>query len=314
MEENREKMNQFVDRLWNNPAIKNAPLLKRENQILSFIKENSESLKKSLTSSNYFPDLKWEEIVRLMFTAITGRVLSTLEPRVDALLRTVYTHDLLVLFDPDLPPDEVRPGRLLKFIMNAMRTKTLRDQYIYALDAISYGFFDRYIPAALERKKVIYYELARRDKLDLSPMDMIRYLAMCSMFRPLFWYRVQIPEKNQMVSLSTVSRGRRSYLESMNVMHSDLQKRVGNIPLAAYRPGLDSFLNAHDVLDLSGSARMISILVSMAQEYDPAQAKERGAESIERSWFHVNRRTANYYGYDAKILDELYLIAGEEGW
>ena len=41
---------------------------------------------------------------------------------------------------------------------------------------------------------------------------------------------------------------------------------------------------------------------------------DRGAESPDKSWFSIARRNYKFYGFDIKMLDELYKTAAENGW
>jgi hypothetical protein len=41
---------------------------------------------------------------------------------------------------------------------------------------------------------------------------------------------------------------------------------------------------------------------------------DRGANGPDSSWFSVARRNYKYYGFDIKMLDELYRIAADNGW
>jgi len=46
----------------------------------------------------------------------------------------------------------------------------------------------------------------------------------------------------------------------------------------------------------------------------PVTRVDRGAVSPDKSWFNISRRNFKFYGFDIKLLDELYKIAGENGW
>ncbi len=315
MEKYREKMDDFVSRLWINPSVRNVPLLKKENQILSFVKENSGQLKGTLTKPQYFPEISWEEIVRLLFTSLTEKVIAAIEPRVTAVINQVNTPELIDFFVKADEDALIDTDALRTFILQNLRNKSMRDQFVNVLDAIDYGLYERYIPALLGRRKVIYYELVRRDRLDFAEHLIPLYLSFASLFRPFFWYKFPSePGSQNMLSLAGVYRNKRSYPAVKEQLLAVLKEKVGPLPDAISGPGLDSWLNAAEYRELSGSARFITIMVNRASDFDPSQKTERGAETPDKSWFNINRKTAGYYGYDSKFLDELYSIAGEEGW
>jgi hypothetical protein len=61
------------------------------------------------------------------------------------------------------------------------------------------------------------------------------------------------------------------------------------------------------------SARLFYILASRYQEYKH-QAVDRGAETLDKSWYNVARRNYEFYGFDEKMVNELYYIAGDNLW
>ena len=62
------------------------------------------------------------------------------------------------------------------------------------------------------------------------------------------------------------------------------------------------------------SARLLYILSARFNEYDPCIKVDRGAESPDKSWFSIARTNSRFFGYNKGILDELYLIAGDNNW
>lgn len=310
-------MADFVERLWNNPAIKNASIQRKENQILSFIKDNSIQLKNTLTQSQFFPDLSWDDIIRLLFTELTEKIIHEMEPRIDAVLKRSAKPQIIDFF--------LEPGKggansfdvdlLKQFIVSNLRSKQLRDHYVHVVDAVSYRIFDRYLPVILERRKVIYYELIRRDRLDIPEDQVIHLLNFTSLFRPLYWHKIpEEPGSDTMISPGGVARNKKLFEEVMIRMVDLVRQEAGEIPGTIIQFGLDSWRDASENPELSGISRLINILTNRAQEFDPQQTHDRGAESPDKSWFNINRKTARFYGYDMKFLDELYQIASEERW
>ena len=304
-------MEEFVSRLWTNPALRSVSLQKKENQILSFIKENSEQLKGSLTRDPYFPDLSWEDIIRLLFTELTDRVVRTAEPKLDNVIDRVARSEVAAVFEKG----ELSPVRIRELIGSQLRNKPFRDQLLNVLDTVQNQFFDRYVEIALERRKVIYYELVRRDRLEMDPGLIPDYLGFAALFRPFIHYRPGGEGGRDAATLASAGKNRKVQEAIRKRLEEAILQDAGFLPLQILRPGLDSWQDAtREDEDVSGSARLINILVSRAADYDPTQGSERGAETPDKSWFNINRKTARYYGYDQKFLEELYTIAGDEGW
>ena len=70
--------------------------------------------------------------------------------------------------------------------------------------------------------------------------------------------------------------------------------------------------NEHHVLE--ATARLSAIFSARARNYQPDLKVDRGADSPDKSWLNVARRNYKFYGFDVKMLDELYKIAAENMW
>ncbi len=311
MSEEKNKMSEFVGKLWANPALAGASVIRRENQILGFIRENQTQLQQAFAKPGYFPELGWDGSIRLLFSVLTDLIVDSVEPRLDKILSNLLNPEILQQLE--IHASELDREKIKDFIVRSLRNKATRDPYVSVLETISYGLYDRYVPKALDRHKVIHNELYRKDRLSLPAPIMVDYLQLCSLFRPLFWHKVAATSNNQL-NLAAVVKDPKMYDSVYKQLNAMMVGEVGGVPERILRAGLESCLNAAEHPDTGGSARLIAILVSRAADFDPMQKQDRGAESPDKSWFHIHRKTARYYGYDARYLDELYQIASEEAW
>ena len=312
MERYQEKMKEFVAKLWTNPNIQAAPIFKKENQILGFIRENTQSLQTAFQRPEFFPDISFDDALRLLLTELTEMILAAAKPAFEEILERA-AHPALKQYFRDQGGLEFEPNRFRDFALGTMRVKSVRDQYLAVLQAIQGGFFDRYIPPVLTRRKLIYMDIVRRDRMNLESAYLPEYFRLTALFRPLFYYKLQGGNSDNM-SLDQVFKDPRTYARVREDLVFVIRDEIGSIPEGVYLPGVDSPLPVDDHPDISGASRLINILVNRAMEFDPHQKQDRGAESPDKSWFNINRRTAKYNGFDMKFLEELYQIAGEEGW
>lgn len=310
MSEEKSKMTEFVSRLWTNPALADAPVARKETQILSFIRDNQTQLQAAFAQPNYFPALGWDGSVRLLLSVLTDVIVDSVEPRLGKMLDGILSPD--VLQHLEIHPKEIDRERFADFILKSLRNKATRDPYALVFDTIALGLFERYVPRILDRHKVIHNELYRKDRLNLPAPILIDYLQLCSLTRPLFYYKVSA-SANQL-NLAAVVKDQKMYAATYKSLNAMVVEETGGLPERILRSGVESCLNAIEHPTTSGSSRLIGILVARAADFDPAQQQDRGAETPDKSWFHIHRKTARYYGHDARYLDELYQIAGEEGW
>ena len=316
MEQHDEKMAEFVDKLFANPNLGKASIIQKENNILAFIKENQQQLQTIFAQPAFFPDLSWEEAVRRLLTVLTDRVLGFFQSRVSAVVDSVIHPDIFAYFRSE-GNSHIDKAQFKEFILNAMRTKVVRDQYAAVFDAVQAKFFQRYTLAVMGQRKTIYNELIRRDRLIKMDTVLIpNYLSLAALFRPLFYYNINEGSNDAAPPLTpaSVKNNSHQFGQVSNNLRKVLNREIGTVIDPIFRPGLDSFLSAEDHPDVGGAAKMIAILVSRAAEYDPHQKVDKGAESPDKSWFNIHRRNAKYYGFDVHFLDEMYRIAGEEGW
>jgi hypothetical protein len=93
-----------------------------------------------------------------------------------------------------------------------------------------------------------------------------------------------------------------------------LKKQLGSLPESLLRSGLNSNISFLEDSSTETTARLVAIFSLRCQDYKPMAKIDRGADSPDKSWLSVARRNYKFYGFDIMMLDELYKIAGENGW
>jgi len=85
-------------------------------------------------------------------------------------------------------------------------------------------------------------------------------------------------------------------------------------PEILLRLAVKSNFTADLVEDDEVSSRLIFILNARFQNVKQSGKTYRGAEPPDKSWFGIAKKNAEHFGYDRRILDALYLIAGDNNW
>ena len=304
------RMKEFVTKLLSQPALAGQPIVARENQVLNFIKENGAQLQAAFRQKDFFPEISYEQAVRLLVTVLTDSVLLEVEAKVKSALASVSMKGIDDYFRKEGTVDH---AALETFVTEQLRQKAARDQFFYAAQSVTAGFYEKYVPPIISSRKVIYNEVIRRDRVSLDPTLLPAYVGQAAMLRPLFWMRFT-GSGGQTICLADAVKNESTYRSSFKELQGLLRQSLGAFPEGLYRPGLESCLTNEEGRETSGTARLIAILVSRSVDFNPDQRVDKGAETPDKSWFNINRRTAKFYGYDPQFLEELYQIAGEEGW
>jgi hypothetical protein len=103
----------------------------------------------------------------------------------------------------------------------------------------------------------------------------------------------------------------KKYMEKLLV---SIKQQLPNIPEKAITLAIKSNVWDNQTGIEDSSSRLIYILVKRFQDYRPIEKIDRGAESPDKSWFGIAKKNAEYYGFNKRMLDELYRIAGDNKW
>jgi len=303
-------MREFLGKLWMNPALQKTSIDKKENQVLSFLRENQAQLQKIFSQADYFPNLTWNEAVTLLLTELVDKLLESIIPKID------HIHNMMPTLMRSLESEgNIDADRFKNFLIEQMRTKTMRDHYLSAIQVISLNYYANYVPPALERHKYIYNELMRHDRLKVDSQLLVAYLSIATLFRPLFYYPIKFRDDSNETATLAKSAGDKKFFDLLTRrLHYFLNGEFGKVPDMIFMSGIQSNLMLSDFPEISGTARLIAVIAARSADYIPMEKRDRGAESPDKSWFQINRRNSKIYGLDADIMDELYQIAGEQGW
>ena len=166
-------------------------------------------------------------------------------------------------------------------------------------------YIDRSLTLIFERKAFTYNELVRVQKCFIELQDYISYLKMILLLTPYPYF-----QKVGSKTLASAS-GKDEMQRICKLATGSLIKEIPLIDITECKLAVDSNLPDYLLENWEASSRFLFILISRFVDYEPANKKEKGAESADKSWYGVARKVAENYGYNKGIVDELYLIANE---
>jgi len=93
-----------------------------------------------------------------------------------------------------------------------------------------------------------------------------------------------------------------------------LLKEIPSLPEELVKSAVRSNLSFEGHKYLQATSRLTSIINSLSRSLKADMMVDRGASSPEKSWFSIARKNYKYFGWDIKMLDELYRFSAENNW
>lgn len=297
----------FINHLLSNPALNNLNPLKKEEQILQFLKTNAQSLMPTLSSPQFFPGKPWNEILRLLYTALVQETDKVLKPQLEEWIRQKISFSFVSRIQPHRIPEDQCRQQMWELVQRLLQKPEARNGLLGPVTAIMNDFVGRYLERSFDDRQYVHFELAKVQRLRLEIEDLKHMIHATLLLRPGI----------QLFSESGAGEGVESVLvqpqfaaTALDSMKAQLQI----VPPELLRGGLYSNVSFEEDKQIDATARVAAIFSSRGKNYKPIARVDRGANTPDRSWFSITRRNFKYYGFDIKMLDEFYKIASESGW
>jgi hypothetical protein len=93
-----------------------------------------------------------------------------------------------------------------------------------------------------------------------------------------------------------------------------LSKELKVLPEPVLKSAVHASVSFNDNRFIEATSRLAAVLSARSRNYQAGIKVDRGADSPDKSWLSTARRNYKFYGFDIKLLDELYKIAAENVW
>jgi hypothetical protein len=306
MDPAKAKAEQFIGRLLANPALSDLLPLSKEEQIQQFFKVNGSQLYPTLSSAAFFPKRDWQQIQAILDSALREMIDRELQVQ---LTRAVENIDFgfVSFLSQGGRQDATLDRALLDFQKKLLKKHEARKTLNGPLAAMTYGTTDRYVDEVFKRREYVHFELTKVQKLRMSKEE-IKHLVRASLLLRNGIHILAV-DASGATDVSLVVQ--KDFADRVVHMLSGQLKAVSEDLL---RSAIHSNVSFLENPSLETSARFTSIFAVRCHNYRPMNRVDRGADTPDKSWFSIARRNYKYYGFDIKMLDELYKIAGENGW
>lgn len=314
-EQDKKKVQGFVDHLLQIPNIKGEPLLLGEGLILNFITQNMAQLKVTFKTPQFFPTIEWNDVLQVLLADLYDRVANEALPQFNTFIDTTDFTVLNKISEGAELPNNFHQEKLHAFIESIFRNKDVRYNFNTVSNLFRYNIIERYLGEIFKRRDFLYNELVRVQKTYLEMDEYIIFLKVLLLIRNAAYVKVA-PGGGD-----TVKQNLFDTLSMKKKMQQFLQFRCreirGGMPMFSERTielALKSNLRTDLIEKEDASARFLFILTARFANYRPVARVDRGAESPDKSWFAIARKNAEHSGFDRRMLDAFYMIASDNNW
>jgi hypothetical protein len=309
VESSPDPVSRFASRLLDTPALRPLSALQKEEQAMTLLKMNGPQLLPVFTSLGLEVSRGWREPAALISRAIRAVAERMLTAEVSDLLSARLTFS----FFPRLAGGRQAPARLREelraLIARAAGHPVARSALLGSLAAALSDIIEKYIPQAWERKKYVYVEISRVQRLTLSPAELSDLTRFVVLVRPAAYLYVTPGETVDKDAGYTPLQ--EQYLQKIL---PGIASQAPSVPSGLINLGLRSTLSFPGAGSVEAVSRMGAIMAMRGRALSPSVVVDRGADTPDKSWFNVQRKNARWRGLDDRMLDELYTIAAENGW
>ncbi len=310
------RVRNFVDHLFSNPAIKSEPPLAGEKLIINFIAKNSRELNATFKNPQFFPALEWSEVLGLIFSDINNRLYVSELQHVNNFIDNSDLSFFDRLSEGGVVADTHRKTRLHEFVKTLFGDREVRYRMNPVIEILRYNAVDRYAGAIFRRRDYIHNELVRVQKINLEAADYISLIKTVLLIRSVIHFKLTVNRGGlpATITIGDDAGNKKKIGSYIDAAMSALTPMLPGIPLRIIKLGIKSNFPADMLEDDEALPKFVYILCSMFQNYRHMEKPDRGAETQEKSWLGVARKNYSHAGFDRRMIESLYLIAGDNNW
>ena len=304
-----EKANSFINHLYENPSLQQYTPLQREEQIIQFLEKNQHTLSPTLSSNDFFPGYGWNRIMEMLVSTLQERTnahfLSDLKELITQSINYGFLRDYgMESVNYDVVQSQIEQ-LLVKLLQNSGSRRLINGSY----NSVFHGMPSRYVTVSFNRKSYLYFEFTKVQHLKIPSDQICDLVKITTLLMPSIWIgdHTGVMVNNSGVPMEVDP----PWIErAFERAHSE----IGSIPKDILRCALRANLSFTDHSDIEATSRLSAIFVARARYFNPNVAIDRGADTPDKSWFNTARRNHKYYGYDSRMLEELYSISSDNHW
>lgn len=312
----KQKILSFVNHLLSIPNIKSEPPVIREGMIISFITKNLNQIKETMASPDFFPKMKPADALKMVLQVLKQRIVNEVITEVEEWLNERVAFRLVQKIFPNqqISADHYK-SMLLEFMHNLISFNDARYNFNSVINIFKYQVLERYISEIFERRGYIFNEIRRVEKTDLGVLEYIEYSKLVFLIKNIVYMRIPVTTNygERSININEIKKFSIPMEKLLNKQEQLVKKTLPFITQKVFMTAVKSNIKKEITKLEEASSRLYYILASRYQEFK-YQKTDRGAETQDKSWYNIARRNHTFYGFDKNMVNELYLIAGDNLW
>ena len=307
-ESEKQKAGAFIQRLMANPALKSFSVLQREEQIIQFLTVNSKQLYPTLSSNAFFPGKSWDTICGILLSVLYESSNQEIIPDIQLLVNRLDFTFFTFLRQANMDEGQAKQI-VMDFMTKMLSNEQSRRVFTGSLVAVNSHIVRKFIGEIYRRRKYIHFEMMKVEKLKMGEKEVENMVSLTLLLKPLIYMFSQ-----QGSAMKNTANGTIFPYAFTESIAQNIAAKANAVPFQVFKSAMSANASFADNTKLEATARLGNILSSMCRNYKPEAKKDRGADTAMKSWINVARKNYKFYGYDLKMLDELYNIAADNAW
>lgn len=284
--------------------------LQKEEQIMQFLNLNAGQLAPTLTHPSFFPGKSWTQIQSLLLQSLYRQIDGILVPELQNVLTGRIAFSFIQFLRQQSASAEQIREQILQVLSQLLKRPDGRRALTGPFTAIYYDLADKYVESAYARRSYVHFELTKVQRLKMSKEEVKHYVGVTILLKPLV-----------LLASSSGSRGgqKPAVTGTLPAQYAEravaaLQKQLPLLPEPVLKSAVNANISFNEDRFVEATSRLGAIFAARGKNYRPELRVDRGADTPDKSWLSIARRNHKFYGFDVKMLDELYSCAAENGW
>ncbi len=303
-----QKAQAFIGRLLQNPALNGFSLLQQEEQIIQFLHSNAAQLAPTLSSGQFFPGKNWNQIFSMLVNALYDVINTRLLPDLRQLATEKLEYTFVQLINERAVNSHEIGELVYLFTEKLLGKPEVRRAFTGAYTALWSGMVDRYLEEIFYRKTYIHFELTKVQRLRMGKEEVSNFVQLNLLLKPAV-FLVSSGGSSSQDRLTGVVQN-----QFAEKAFDTLKKELKPLPEGVLKSVVHANVSFDENRFIEATARLAAIFSARGRNYQANLKVDRGADSPDKSWLSTARRNFKFYGFDVKMLDEMYKIAAENVW